>query len=201
MNTRIFDGCYNATAPPLHLCFACAFRPAGSLKWDTCAQVWPRHNSVLLRERMLAISWLHFSFERNIVMLGNRMVFVNWPKSVTWVWAIIVENWIVNCLLSMPGVHCMFSFLMENFAWSSWNFKLVQILFGTLAAQSFYFVMENSWLAWAGAILSLCKCFLKLRLEIILLWTHDVHYLFSCVVENSWLGQVEFWACAIILEN
>ena len=110
MNIRIFDGRYNATAPPLHLCFACAFRPAGSLKWDTCAQVWPRHNSVLLRERMLAISWLHFSFERNIVMLGNRMVFVNWSsKSVTWVWAIIVENWIVNCLLSMPGVHCMFS--------------------------------------------------------------------------------------------
>ena len=46
MNIRIFNGRYNAIAPLLiHMRFACVFRPAGSVKWDACAQVRPRHNS------------------------------------------------------------------------------------------------------------------------------------------------------------
>ena len=44
----------------------------------------------------------------------------------------------------------------------------------------------------AGGILSLCKFSLKMRLDIFLLRTHGVHNLFSCVMENSWLRQVQF---------
>ena len=78
VNTLIFDGRYNVTAPSLHMCFACVFRPAGSVKWEVWAHVRPRHNSVLLQERILAILSLHFSFERQIVMLGKHSVSSSW---------------------------------------------------------------------------------------------------------------------------
>ena len=34
-----------------------------------------------------------------------------------------------------------------------------------------------------------------------MLHTHGLHYLCSCVIENYWLRQVEFWACCFFLEN
>ena len=99
-------------------------------------------------------------------------------------------------------------------------------------------LLDGKFLLGAGAILSLCKCFLsqwkivvegsrklelgqtmlgthfwgrwnfelvnfflKIWLEIILLGTHGVHCGFSFMIENSFLRQVEFWACATMLEN
>ena len=66
------------STPLIHMCFACVFRPAGSVKWDACAQVRPRHNS-----RMFAISSLHFSFQRQIVMLARQHGVNSSWKSVT----------------------------------------------------------------------------------------------------------------------
>ena len=203
MNIRIFDGRYNATAPPFTVAF-CLCVPAGRISkmGRVCSSVTTSQQCTAAGKDACNFMITFFIWEEHCDVRQSHgacefvMKKCYLRQLEFWLWAIIVENRIVNCLLSMHGVHCMFSFLMENFAWSSWNLKLVQILFGTLGAQSFYFAMENSWLARAGAILSLCKCFLKLRLEIVLLRTHGVQWLFSFVMENSCLSQLEFRACS-----
>ena len=84
MHIRIFNGRYNAIAPLLiYMSFACVSRPPGSVKWDACAQVRPRHNSAPLQERMFAISLLHFSVESQIVMLARQHGVNSSWKSVT----------------------------------------------------------------------------------------------------------------------
>ena len=51
------------------------------------------------------------------------------------------------------------------------------------------FLRDGKFLLKAGGILSLCNFSLKIRLEIVLLRMHGVHYLlFSFVMENAWLG-------------
>ena len=63
------------------------------------------------------------------------------------------------------------------------------------------FLQDVKFFIEGGGILSLCNFSLKIRLGIVLLRTHGVQYLFSCKMENSWFRQVEFRACAIILEK
>ena len=54
------------------------------------------------------------------------------------------------------------------------------------------FFRDGKFLLKAGGILRLCKFSLKMRLDIVLLRTHGVHCMFSSVMENSCLRQVEF---------
>jgi hypothetical protein len=89
--------------------------------------------SVPLRERMFAISSLHFSLERQIGILS-------------------LFKWSPAHL-----VHCPLSSRWKIVAWGRCFFELVQTMWST----------------------------------------HGVHHLFSCMSENSLLGQVEFRACAI----
>ena len=63
------------------------------------------------------------------------------------------------------------------------------------------FLRDGKFFDGAGGILRLCKFSLKMRLDILLLRTHGVHFLFCCVMEKSWLRQVQFRACTLILEN
>ena len=61
------------------------------------------------------------------------------------------------------------------------------------------FLQDVKFFIEGGGILSLCNFSLKIRLGIVLLRTHGVQYLFSWKMENSWIRQVEFRACGIIL--
>ena len=54
------------------------------------------------------------------------------------------------------------------------------------------FFRDGKFLLEAGGILRLCKFSLKMRLDIVLLRTHGVRCVFSFVLENACLRQVEF---------
>ena len=62
------------------------------------------------------------------------------------------------------------------------------------------FLRDGKFCVEAGGLFSLCIFSLKL-LEIVLLHVHGVHCVFSFVMENSCLMQVEFYVCAIIVDD
>ena len=96
------------------------------------------------------------------------------------------------------------------FAQGRWNWKLVQIFlingnvdcFGRQAwfALSVFFGDANLLLVAVG-ILSLSKCSWSIRLQIVSIGTHELHCLFSLVMEIICSRQFEFGACPNILDQ
>ena len=103
-------------------------------------------------------------------------------------------------LLGTHGLHYLFPFVgkflleavgilsLSNYSWTLELDCFVRHAWFALPV----FSRDGIFLLEAVGILRLCKFSLKMRLDFVLLRTHGVHYLFACVMENSWLRQVEF---------
>ena len=103
-------------------------------------------------------------------------------------------------LLRTHGVRCVVSFMLENACLRQVEFWDRAIILENLTGDCFVThawcplcVFFGNFLLEAGGILRLWI------LDIVLLRMHGVRCVFSFVLENACLRQVEFWACSIIL--
>ena len=108
-------------------------------------------------------------------------------------------------------VFCVCFMLWWKFlAWASWNFELVQLFLINWSADCFarhawcslsVLFRDGKFLLEAVGILSLCNYSSSIGLHIVFLGTHRVLPLFYFVMENSCLRELEFWACANIINH
>ena len=130
--------------------------------------------------------------------------------------AYILENKIEDCFVTHAW--CAISFFLawwKNLGWGRWTFELVaggllslcnyswkwdwRLLWCARMVCSVCFLARCKVLYWGRWNFEFVQFSLKIRLGIVLLRTHGVQYLFSWKMENSWIRQVEFRACGIIL--
>jgi len=88
-------------------------------------------------------------------------------------------------------VHHLFSCMSENSLLGQVELRACAIFTHAWSPQCVFF-RDGKFLLEAGGILRLCKFSLKMRLDIVLLRTHGVRCVFSFVLENACLRQVEF---------
>ena len=88
-------------------------------------------------------------------------------------------------------MHHLFSCMSENSLLGQVEFRACAIFTHAWRPQCVFF-RDGKFLLEAGGILRLCKFSLKMRLDIVLLRTNGVCCVFSFVLENACLRQVEF---------
>ena len=108
-------------------------------------------------------------------------------------------NWIAHCFARHAWCS-PFYFVIENSCSGQLEFWACTIILDQLESRLFWKArMENSWLRQLEFLA--CNYSSSIGLHIVLLGTHGVLPLFYFVLENSCSGQLEFWACTIILDQ